>query len=190
MEDRQMTGEKRDAKKDEKNGNAVKAYLIIAIALFGLLDHTFDLRGRYYLGEALTPVSITLKDTMEFVDGGKYKTDRYSFKTNEFNCRFWIGDGALDFVKDHPQIESKIKYLKSGEKIEIDIEASEQNQVQRFEERIKIYGLRLRQTEVFAASDVIHVDKSKRLLNILFAFGLGMLGVCLLKWDQIVAAFK
>ncbi|HLO79489.1 MAG TPA: hypothetical protein VK166_00940 [Chitinophagaceae bacterium] len=108
-----------DIEEDKKEAKDILPYLLL-IAIIGIGFNLYYKYDRYYLGEALITKRVIIKDRPEYIYS-KHGTSRYTFKGTDFNCRFWLSEGALKTINDDESIKREIETVKIGDTIEVKI---------------------------------------------------------------------
>ena len=148
--------------------------LLIGVAGIGFnLYYKYD---RYYLGEKLIEKQIVISDPPEYVNAGKGGTDRYTFSGKNFQCRFWLSQGALKKIKSNYIIKNEIESINSGDSIEIKIRQTDELSLQDTKARPRVIEFSRQNRTIISASQVQEEDKKWFYIN----FGVPIL--CLIIW--------
>ena len=157
--------------KDEQNNFELPllAKLLVAILIFVFIKHYIDYDDLYYNDEPLVTKVVNVGELPEYIDGGKSGTDRYTFKSTDYNCRFWIAEGALDIMKNDDQLKSIIEGIRKDQKVSLDIYKKAEDKMNDPEFRALVIGLTLNNKVIISPDQVREADKRNRNINIIGA---------------------
>ena len=140
------------------------------LILAGLVGLFFNINNydRYYLNELLTTKTIVISDRPEYINSSK-GTSRYSFRGKEYQCRFWLSEGALDAVRQNDSIENAIKAINISDTIQIEIRVADDNVLQDYSEKVRVIGLKNKGVVLVDPKYVNQQDNKSRNINLGFS---------------------
>ena len=149
--------------------------LLLFIGIIGIgfnLHYKYD---RYYLGETLIKKQVLIEDRPKYIYS-KHETSRYTFKGTNFDCRFWLSEGALKTIKSDENIKIEIESVKVGDTIEIKIRQTDEFKLQDSTARLRVIEFLKNKRVIISANQVQKEDKKWFNIN----FGVPIL--CLIIW--------
>lgn len=158
----------------ERRANRILSYLLL-IGIGGIGFNLYYKYDRYYLGEALVTKQIFIQDKPEYIYS-KHGTSRYTFKGTNFNCRFWLSEGALKVITSDENISREIDAIGVGDTIEIKIRKADESKLQDTTARPRVIEFLKGNRIVISATQVQNEDRKWFYIN----FGIPVL--CLLIW--------
>jgi hypothetical protein len=161
----------------------LKWFLVVMVA--SLVMNYFDLGDKYYQGEELSMIVITIKETPEFIDGGKSGPDRFAFKSVEHSSRFWIMGGALTIVFTNGNRKEAVIGLKEGQQVILEIHKSDLDFLKQSNMRIPVEGLRVDNKLIIDPKQVMQEDAKSIRLNLIICSVLFFLALVGLSWKRI-----
>jgi hypothetical protein len=161
----------------EKPEDPLPFLLLIGIAGIGFnLYYYYD---RYYLGENLITKQVFIKDRPEYIYS-ESGTSRYTFKGTNFECRFWLSEGALATINSDENIKKEIETVNLGDTVEIKIRQTDEKKLQDSTARPRVIEFIKGKRTIISENQVQSEDKKSLYIN----FGFSIL--CLLIWIIVV----
>ncbi len=159
--------------------------LFIMVAIGSIVYNHFDLGNKYYQGEKLQTIDLTVDKTPIYVDGGKGGTDRFSLISKESKSRLWICRGALTVVLSDAKIENDLKKIVHGQKITIHIYEQDAEVLKNGDQEVSIIGLTIGEKEIISPAQTMEADAKDQRLNLILG-AIAIIGTLIgLNWKTL-----
>ena len=140
-------------------GRPAFRHMLLILGLLLLVFNLFNKSGKFYLGEKLSEKQVTIKEAPKLIENEKGNDDRFTLTTEEYKCRFWIVKGALDIIRDQPELIKEINSLKKGDIANIKFRETAQSSLQKASGRVRILEISSNNKTLLNAADVEAKDK-------------------------------
>lgn len=113
---------------------------------------------KYYLGEGLTEMSVTVEESPEYYSR-KHSESRYNFKAVQYPCELWLSAGALDMIKDNEDLKKQIEKITPGDSLTIEIRTNDKSLLEQSSGTVRVMGLKNKTATLIQAQKVEKADR-------------------------------
>ncbi|WP_110052481.1 hypothetical protein [Chitinophaga sp. S165] len=140
--------------------------------IFLLLNLT-SIHSEYYLGEDLVEITVKMTESPADIHTRSTATTRYSLKTAEYPCEFWLSFSAYKLIKDDKAAKKQLDQIIAGDLVTVEIRANKKIYLEQSSAAMPVMGLKTQTSQILDSKKLEQADKKRLMINI----GLSILAI-------------